>query len=91
MPDVERYNRVVDELRDIYVAKNTDYGSSFADLFAEFGVLSTVIRLQDKVGRLKTLCKQEAQVKDESIRDTLLDIANYAIMSVMELDARGSS
>jgi hypothetical protein len=36
--------------------------------------------------RLKQLIKQEAQVKDESIRDTVLDLANYAIMTVMELD-----
>lgn len=91
MPDIEAYNRVVDELTEIYVAKNTDYGRSFADLFAEFGLLSTVIRLQDKVGRLRTLCKQEARVKDESVRDTLLDIANYALMTVMELDKRGST
>jgi hypothetical protein len=50
------------------------------------GYLSAVIRLDDKMRRLKQLLKQDAQVKDESIRDTVLDLANYAIMTVMELD-----
>lgn len=45
------------------------------------------IRLGDKLARFKSLTKSEVQeVKDESIRDTLIDLANYAIMTVLELD-----
>ena len=44
------------------------------------------IRLSDKLERLKRLTKAEAEVKDESIRDTLIDLANYAIMTIMEVD-----
>lgn len=45
------------------------------------------IRLGDKFGRFKTLTKTNIQhVKDESIRDTLMDLANYAIMTIVELD-----
>ena len=45
------------------------------------------IRLSDKFNRFKTLSRgTEAAVKDESIRDTLIDLANYAIMTVLEMD-----
>ena len=44
------------------------------------------IRLDDKLNRLKSLAKNQAQVQDESIRDTLLDLANYAIMTVIEME-----
>ena len=46
-------------------------------------VLASVVRVGDKMNRIKSLIKKEAQVKDESIKDTLLDMANYAIMTVM--------
>jgi hypothetical protein len=48
------------------------------------------IRLSDKLNRFKTLTKTNSQeVKDESIRDTLVDLANYAIMTIMEMDRKG--
>lgn len=81
-----RHKQLIEEIHNTYKIKNADYGNSFGDQFEEHGLLSAVIRLDDKMRRLKTLSKQEAQVKDESIRDTVLDLANYAIMTVMELD-----
>jgi len=44
------------------------------------------IRLRDKMNRLDRLQNSDSLVKSESIRDTLIDMANYAIMTVMELD-----
>lgn len=45
------------------------------------------IRLGDKFNRFKNLTRSGLrQVVDESIRDTLIDLANYAIMTVMEID-----
>lgn len=46
------------------------------------------IRLMDKLNRFKKLSRnpETAQVKDESIRDTLIDLANYAMMTVLEMD-----
>lgn len=69
-----------------YIKKNMDYGDSFSKSYQEFGLVAPVVRMSDKVERLKSLSKGEAQVKDESIRDTLLDIANYAIMTVVEVE-----
>lgn len=75
-------------MHDIYLAKNSDYGLSFDRSCNEFGMLSPIIRMQDKLNRLKSLynksCSQEsAKVIDESVSDTLLDLANYAILTVM--------
>lgn len=71
-------------MHDTYKRKNHDYGNSFTDLYKEFGLISPVIKLQDKLSRLKTLCKKEALVSDESIDDTLLDMACYAVMTILE-------
>lgn len=75
------------ELNSTYIAKNKDYGNSFSKTFDEFGYTMSAIRLQDKLERFKRLISNTTQeVKDESIRDTLMDLANYALMTVMELD-----
>jgi len=73
-------------LNKTYIAKNTDYGDSFGELFRKLGLISAVTRISDKTNRLQSLCQRQALVKDESIRDTLLDLANYAIMTVMAMD-----
>ena len=53
----------------------------------EEGMAMARIRLGDKLARFKSLTKSGVQeVKDESIRDTLIDLANYAIMTVLEMD-----
>lgn len=82
----EIYKRLLQEKYDVYIRKNADYGNSFEDQFNEYGLLSGIIRLDDKLRRLKQLRNSEAKVKDESIRDTALDMANYADMLVMALD-----
>ena len=76
------------QLNDIYAKKNHDYGDSFHATYLEEGMAMARIRLSDKLNRFKSLTKSTdvAQVEDESIRDTLLDLANYALMTVLELD-----
>lgn len=75
-------------LNSIYEKKNHDYGDSFHKTFVEEGMAMARIRLDDKLNRFKTLSRQgtEQQVNDESIKDTLLDLANYAIMTVLEME-----
>lgn len=86
MNKTDRMAVIFREMLDTYKAKNADYGDSFSKSYQEFGLTAPVVRMSDKVERLKSLSKGEAQVKDESIRDTLIDLANYAIMTVVELD-----
>lgn len=80
------HGQICDELTEIYRKKNHDYGNSFHKSFEEFGLTMAAIRMSDKLNRFKTLIKGEGQVSDESIRDTVMDLANYAIMTVMEMD-----
>jgi len=82
----DRHAEICAHLNDIYSRKNADYGDSFGETFRKLGIISAVTRITDKVNRLQSLCVHTAQVNDESVRDTLLDLANYAIMSVIELE-----
>lgn len=90
----ENYKELMNEL---YARKNHDYGDSFHTTFVEEGLAMARIRLGDKFSRFKTLSRlscndrDQQQVTDESIRDTLLDLANYAIMTVLEMDTPDES
>lgn len=85
-PKVERHDAICQKLNQIYKAKNHDYGDSFGDTYKKLGIISAVTRLSDKMNRLMSLAvSHDAQVKDEKIEDTLLDMANYAIMTLIEL------
>lgn len=84
---VEKHKEIVDGLNKLYEAKNADYGDSVHDTYMKYGLTSFLVRLEDKLNRVRTLSKQEAKVKDEKIEDTLLDMANYAILAVLELRA----
>ncbi len=84
----DRHSAICKEIMELYVRKNHDYGDSFHKSYVEWGLTMSAIRLGDKYNRFCKLIKSEAQVKDESIRDTLIDLANYAIMTVMELDEK---
>ena len=83
----ELHQHICTQLNDIYIRKNHDYGDSFHLSFKEEGMAMPRIRLGDKFNRFKTLTrKNEMLVDDESVRDTLLDLANYAIMTVIEME-----
>ena len=87
MNNIEMHAGVCDELSKIYEAKNKDYGDSFTKSFDKFGMVMPLIRLEDKLNRLESLViNGEARVRDESMIDTLIDLANYAIMTIMVLD-----
>lgn len=87
--NVYRHMDICNELNLLYERKNRDYGDSFHKTFLEEGFAMARIRLADKFERFKTLSRKddsERVVEDETLRDTLIDMANYAIMTVMEMD-----
>lgn len=86
MNKVDIHKKICEELNALYARKNADYGDSFGKSFKEYGLTMACIRLEDKLNRLKALAKNKAQVVDESIADTLMDLANYAIMTVIEME-----
>ena len=80
------FRDITNDMYDTFKAKNHDYGNSFSELFAECGMTYAYGHLSEKLKRVKSLMSDEAKVKDESMRDSLLDLANYAILTIMELD-----
>ena len=82
----ENMQNAHDELLQTFVDKNADYGNSFESSLEEYGLIAALIRMEDKMGRLRTLIKSEAKVKDESISDTLRDLSNYALMASVWFD-----
>jgi hypothetical protein len=83
---INSFGEITSQMRDTYIAKNADYGNSFDKSMDEFGLTASVVRMSDKMERLKSLTKKKAQVKDESISDTLMDLATYCVMTVMHLN-----
>lgn len=73
-----------DEIKTLLLKKNHDYGNSFSIQYQKYGLLSGIIRLDDKLNRLSTLIQKDAKV-NESIEDTIMDIAGYAILTLIEL------
>lgn len=82
------HKKLTDDIHQMFLRKNRDYGNSFENSLDEWGLLPSVIRIQEKLDRTKTSLKKELLVNDESVEDTFLDLANYAIMTVMWLEKK---
>ena len=87
MGSIQAHANICTKLNHIYQQKNQAYGDSFADTYRKLGLISAVTRMTDKMNRLQNLAvNTDIDKGDESIIDTCLDLANYAIMTVMELE-----
>ena len=84
--NIQQFMDITTNMVKTYAAKNHDYGNSFDQSLDKFGLIASIVRMGDKMNRLETLVTKKAQVEDESIKDTLLDLANYSIMTVMWLN-----
>lgn len=83
---MKTFEQITKELNELYAKKNTAYGNSFSDTFQRFGIISAVTRIADKQNRLVNLATNpNVDNLGESIEDTLLDLASYCIMTIMEL------
>lgn len=91
MTNIEHHAAICKEMTALYEKKNRDYGDSFHKSFQEYGLTMVCIRLEDKLNRMKAITKaivrgEQQMVEDETIVDTLNDLANYAVMGRMELE-----
>jgi hypothetical protein len=70
---------------ELFVKKNIDYGDSFA----KYGVIGVLMRIEDKIQRAMTITNNGVNlINDEGIKDTLLDLHNYAAMALMLLNEK---
>lgn len=83
------FGEILNKMETTYNSKNADYGNSFGKSLDEFGIIASTVRISDKVNRLINLTKgNKARVKDESLEDTLLDLANYAVMTIIWMEEK---
>lgn len=88
----DRHMEICEDLNQLYKDKNTAYGDAFSKTFKELGIISAVTRMSDKFNRVKSLAlKAENNVMDENLKDTLQDLANYSIMTLIEMEMGGMS
>lgn len=88
MDKVSRFIDITEQMNITYESKNNDYGDSFGESVEKYGLISALTRISDKFNRLESLIlNQHQQVKDESLKDTLLDLACYSIMTIIELES----
>ena len=86
MNRVEQLKNIQADALELFTRKNADYG----DAFAEYGTVGVLMRIEDKLHRFMSITKSGVQlVNDEGLRDTLLDLHNYAAMAIMLLDEPG--
>jgi hypothetical protein len=79
----QQLQAVQEEALALFTRKNADYG----DAFANYGPIGVIMRMGDKIQRLMSITKTNVQMVDsESLRDTLIDLHNYAAMGVMLID-----
>ena len=83
MSRIEQMKIIQSEALELFTRKNTDYG----DAFAKYGVIGVLMRIEDKIQRSLAITKNGVNlVNDEGMRDTLIDLHNYAAMALMLLD-----
>lgn len=83
MNRVEQMKKIQSEALELFTKKNTDYG----DAFAKYGVIGVLMRIEDKLQRSMSISKNGVNlIKDEGLRDTLLDLHNYSAMALMLMD-----
>ena len=84
--DAETFHAITNKMCNTFKVKNHDYGDSFHKLFEECGMTYAYGHMAEKLERINSLRKNEAKVKGESMKDSLYDLANYAILTIMELE-----
>ena len=81
----QRIEEVCSDVAALLKKKNHDYGNSFSIQFEKYGVMSAMIRMDDKMRRLENLIKGTHAEVNESIEDTLIDLVGYGALALVEL------
>lgn len=81
MDRVQQLEKIQQECKKIFEKKNADYGDSFA----QHGTVGVLVRISDKLSRFTNISKKglNISVSDETLKDTLMDLHNYAAMALM--------
>ena len=87
MDKIKRHKELCEQMNAVYTEKNKNYGDSFGISIKKYGMIAALTRISDKFNRLEQLILTRSDgTKDESLIDTMLDMANYCLMTVMEIE-----
>lgn len=75
------FKDITEQMLHTYIKKNRDYGGAFERGMERDGIISALTRMYDKLDRLHSLKDKDPEVVEETVEDTLMDLANYAIMT----------
>ncbi len=82
---IEKYDTIINDTRTIFINKNNDYGDAYKD----FGIIGLLARINEKIKRCLTITKTEIVYNnDEKLKDTLQDLINYSILTMIELEEK---
>lgn len=84
--DASRFEEITRKMAETYRIKSHDYGNSYRDSIRELGLIAGFVPILHKCNRMKNLVKGVEPQVAESLRDTVMDMANYLILFAMELD-----
>lgn len=84
------YQNILRSMEETYKAKDNDYGNSVGYTYKKYGDISFLVRITDKFNRIESLTdpKHNITVKDEKLEDTILDLANYCLLWLVEKGAK---
>ena len=86
---VEKFRLIVNRMADLYEKKNSNYGDSFGKLYNDLGPIAGLVPLHNKLDRITALTKGEHN-NFESLEDSIKDLACYAIMNLIEMEAQNN-
>lgn len=84
---IKKHEQMCNDIHEMYIKKNSDYGDSVGELYRRLGDISFLTRISDKYNRLMNLMtKEHPEQHFESVQDTIQDMANYCIIWLMEME-----
>ena len=86
--EIKMFEGITHEMSAVFARKRHDYGPSTTETWIKYGPVSMITRMHDKLNRVYNLtCSKDGPlVSDETVQDTLVDLANYAIIMVIEIE-----
>lgn len=86
MTNKEKHRYLIEQIHTTYLDKNKKYGDAFNETIKKYGYISALTRMHDKFSRIESFVMNGYEDSEESLVDSLLDLANYCLMTVMELE-----
>ena len=77
-----QFTAITEEMKELYDRKNTKYAGAFDNTLKKWGLVAAGVRIEDKVSRMSSLIMDSSNCGDETLEDTLIDLANYAVMTL---------